>query len=45
MDDYLRICGVSHADVVDAWIGHHGIYKTVAGGIVIPVEMVRNGNV
>lgn len=45
MDDYLRICGVSHADVVNAWIGHHGIYKTAGGGILITVERMCNGNV
>lgn len=45
MDDYLRICGVYHADVVNAWIGHHGIYKTAGVGILITVERMCNGNV
>ncbi len=45
MDDYLRICGVSRADMVNAWMGHHGIYKTVGGGILIAVEKTCNVNV
>lgn len=38
VDDYSRICGVCHAHVVNAWIGHHGVYKTAAVGVLIAAE-------
>lgn len=42
IDDYLRVSGVFHAEVVNAWIGHHGIYKSGVAGIQIAIERMYN---